>query len=338
MRVGIAGAGIMGQLMALSLLHAGWTVTLFDQSASSNCSMAAAGLLAPMSELEKSDLSIYHKGLEALTLHWPKIITLLNKPIYFKTSGSLVISHPRDHEELNRFITLISAKFSNKLFAILKKKDINTLEPEINKFNHGVYFQQEGHIDNQQLLKVLEDYLIQQGVIFHKNSTVSEIAEGQIILQENPEKNFIFDLVIDCRGLGAKKIFKDLRGIRGELMWLHAPDVHITRPIRFLHPRYGLYIVPRPNQIYLIGASEIEAEDYSEISVQTTLELLTAAYSVHAGFSEARVIKTLSHCRPTLIHHKPEIKYAKRFIAINGLYRHGFLIAPTLAHEVMQNL
>lgn len=145
-----------------------------------------------------------------------------------------------------------------------------------------------------------------------------------------------FDLVLDCRGMGAKDIFADLRGVRGELIWLHAADVFIARPIRFLHPRYNLYIVPRPEQIYLIGASEIEANDTTPISVHTTLELLTAAYCVHANFGEARIIKTVTHCRPTLTDHLPKIKYADGFLAVNGLSRHGFLLAPALAMEVMR--
>jgi glycine oxidase len=103
-----------------------------------------------------------------------------------------------------------------------------------------------------------------------------------------------------------------------------------------MHPRYGLYIVPRPDQIYLIGATEIESEDFSEISVQSILELLTAAYAVNSKFAEARILKTVTQCRPTLTDRRPQIKYTDGLIALNGLYRHGFLIAPSLAHEVMQ--
>jgi glycine oxidase len=144
-----------------------------------------------------------------------------------------------------------------------------------------------------------------------------------------------FDVVFDCRGSGGKSHFADLRGVRGEILWMHAPEVHIQRPIRFLHPRYSLYIVPRSNQVYLIGASEIDAEDYSPISVKTTLELLTAVYYVHPGFAEARILQADTHCRPTLSDHLPQIRYTEGLIAINGLYRHGYLIAPTLVEDVL---
>lgn len=142
-------------------------------------------------------------------------------------------------------------------------------------------------------------------------------------------------MVFDCRGLGASALFGNLRALRGELIWLHAPEVKLQRPIRLLHPRYSLYIVPRPNNIYLIGASEIEAADYSPISVRTTLELLTAAYYVHSGFAEARIVKTVTHCRPTLSNHLPLVNYAEGIMAINGLYRFGYLIAPALVDAIL---
>ena len=116
---------------------------------------------------------------------------------------------------------------------------------------------------------------------------------------------------------------------------MHAPEVSITRPIRFIHPRYSLYLVPRPNHHYLIGASEIHVEDYSAISVRSTLELLTAAYYLHPGFAEARIVKMVTQCRPSLANYLPRIKYTQGFIAINGLYRHGFLIAPALVVDIL---
>ena len=109
---------------------------------------------------------------------------------------------------------------------------------------------------------------------------------------------------------------------------------YAIQPIRFMHPRYGLYVAPRPNNIYIIGASEIYSNDYSAISVRSMLEFLTSAYYLHPAFAEARIIKTVTHCRPTFSDHLPKITYNRGYLAINGLYRHGFLIAPTLAAEI----
>lgn len=333
MKIGIAGAGIMGRLMSFYLVDAGLNVTLFDKSESNSSSMVAAGLLTPIAELEKSDVLIYQMGLAALLSFWPAILKRLPNDIYFRSLGSLLVAHPQDSHEVRRYAAHLSAKLSvQSALTKLNQTDVISLEPDLNKFDFGYYLQHEGQIDNQHLMIDLERHLLNQGVVWHKNTTILSTASHTIV---TAYQTHFFDLVIDTRGVNAKDLFKELRGIRGELIWLEALNVNITRPVRFLHPRYGLYIVPRPHHIYIIGASEIEAEDYSPISVQTILELLTACYSVTTHFKEARLLKSLTQCRPVLPHHLPEIKVSDGFIAINGLYRHGFLIAPTLALEVM---
>lgn len=332
LKVGIAGEGVLGLLLAFSLVNSGYQVILFSDSKKNSCSKAAAGLLSPVAELDKNELIIFELGLAALTQHWPDILSKLNKNIYFQQSGSLLLVHPRDKTDINRFINIIDRKLSNqKYYQRLNQQEINKLEPEIQQFNNGYYFPTEGQIDSQHFMNEIKRFL-KQSIAWMEDSHVTDVKPHMI--QVNRE-TYNFDFTFDCRGMGSTKTFADLRAVRGELIWLHAPDVVIQRPIRYLHPRYSLYLVPRPKQIYLLGASEIEANDNTRISVRTALELLTAAYSIQAKFAEARIIKTVTHCRPTLINHLPKIKYASGYAAINGLYRHGFLIAPALVADIM---
>jgi len=338
MQAGIVGMGIMGRLLALALHHAGWQVTLFDQdSGDLNCSLAAAGLLTPFSELDKADLLIFHLGQESIQQFWPQIVGQLSEQIYFQQSGSLVLSHPQDQAEWTHFSRRISTQLDQNdvNFQVLSNRAVIELEPELSKFETAYYFPEEAHIDCQSLMPTLKLYVEAQGVRCLTNSPVLSLEPRRIATNS---ESYEFDMVFDCRGLGARSVFTDLRSLRGELIWLHAPDVQLQRPIRLLHPRYSLYIVPRPGNIYLIGASEIESDDSGPISVRTALELLTAAYYVHAGFSDARIVKTVTHCRPTLSSHLPSIKLMDGLIAINGLYRHGYLIAPALAEEVLRGL
>lgn len=324
----------MGQLLALYLINEGWHVTLFEQHDAAshhfNCSNAAAGLLSPYCELDKSPVIISQMGMDALRFYWPAVLQQLGENVYFRQLGSLVIHHPRDQAEWFHFSRRIENKTGQNNSQPVAAAH---LEPELAKFDQAYYFPDEAQIDSQHLLQVLESWLRRQNTEWHFSSQVSDVNNGKISTTQHTRE---FDWVFDCRGLGADSAFPSLRGIRGELIWLHAPEVRLQRPVRLLHPRYNLYLVPRPNRIYLLGASEIEAEDFSPISLQTTLELLTAAYYVHAGFSEARLLKTVTQCRPVLSDHLPCIQYNERTVAVNGLYRHGYLIAPTLAAEVVR--
>lgn len=336
MNAAVVGAGIMGCLLALRLQDEGWQVTLFEaENSFNNCSNAAAGLLAPMSELDKAEQIIFDLGMEAVEKLWPSILNQVAETVYFQQNGCLVVHHPQDKTEWQQFSSRIVNKLSNSCYQLLTHEALTRLEPQLQQFKTAYYFPKEAQLDNQALLPALKERLCSQGIIWQENSCVSSMHPGEIVIGH---ESYSFDFVFDCRGLGGKTTFPKLRGVRGELICLHAPDVCLQRPIRLLHPRYNIYIVPRPNAYYLIGASELEAEDFSSISVRSVLELLTAAYYVHRGFAEARLIKTVTYCRPTLPHHQPRIKYAKRFIAINGLYRHGYLIAPALVEEVLRGL
>jgi glycine oxidase len=340
MKIGIAGTGIMGRILAFTFIREGWDVTLFDQNdqdANDSCSMTAAGLLTPISELDKCPALIYQLGTEAVSYHWPSVLSQLSQLLYFQQTGTLLLTHPRDQAELISCIQHIQSKFTsnhlrNTLIKKMTSEDIKILEPEINTVNEGYFFPEEAHLDTQHIFHSLGKYLLQH-CTWHHSVVVESVSPGTIKINN---QTYLFDLTFDCRGLGAKTFFPDLRGIRGEMIWVHAPDVTISRPVRLLHPRYSMYCVPRKNHVYLIGATEIESENKKAITVKSTLELLSAAYYLHPGFAEASIIKTTVNHRPTLTNHLPAIKWSHKFIAVNGLYRHGYLIAPTLAQDILQ--
>lgn len=338
MRAGIAGAGLMGRLLANKLIDSGWEVSLFDndkRTGELSCGMTAAGMLAPHTELENTSELITTLGEYGIR-EWPRIISQLDASIYFQQKGSIVTAHNNDQADLEQYGAIINSKSIQKsLYRTLDLTQLTQLEPELNKTYKSYYFPLEAQLDNQQLMQALEHKLTAKNVHWHEQTTVTAVKPHKIILAN---ATHAFDRVFDCRGLGAKQNFPTLRGIRGEMIWLHAPAVQITRPVRLLHPRYRLYLVPRPNNIYLVGASEIESNDMSTISVRTMLEFLSTIYSLHAGFIEARIIKTMVNCRPTLPNNLPKIYYTDGLLAINGLYRHGFLITPALINEIDQFL
>ncbi|MCP4322704.1 MAG: FAD-dependent oxidoreductase, partial [Alteromonadales bacterium] len=112
-------------------------------------------------------------------------------------------------------------------------------------------------------------------------------------------------------------------------------DVNISRPVRLMHPRYQLYIAPKGKGFYVVGATEIESDDDSPMTVRSAMELLSAAYSVHPGFAEANIRQHISQCRPAFSDNQPKIIQQYSFIQVNGLFRHGFLIAPVVLEQTL---
>ena len=79
--------------------------------------------------------------------------------------------------------------------------------------------------------------------------------------------------VVDCRGLAARDALRDLRGVKGEMVVLRCPEVRLSRPVRLLHPRMPLYIVPRGDGVYMLGATVIETDERDRVTARSLLEL-----------------------------------------------------------------
>lgn len=335
MRIAVVGAGIVGRLLTWRLLLQGCKVTLFDLGnahSQHNCSSIAAGMLSPLAELDRADPLIYELGMASIFL-WQSWLSELTEPVGFRKSGSLLIAHPQDVREFTRYLAIINSKLSesSKDIQMLDSVQLNQLEPDILNSCLAAYLPNEAHIVSQEVLAALFLEFQHYPVEWRLNEEVKQIKPYQVDAER-------FDWVFDCRGLAAKQDLPGLRGVRGELLKLHCPEINITRPVRILHPRYKVYLVPRSDHHYLVGATEIETEDFSPISVRSNLELLNTAYMVNPGFAEARIIASYTHCRPAFDDNKPKLFTKLGLTAINGLFRHGYLLAPILIKNVVDTV
>lgn len=327
----------MGRLLAWQLARAGHRVTVYEAGgadAQNSPARIAAAMLAPLAESAITEPSVVEMGRYALT-RWPALLAQLSQPVYFQQEGTLVVWHRQDAAEARRFAGLLQT--TNEKVPTLPKMQtldaagVKQLEPGLeNRFAQGLYLPGEGQLDNRQLLAALLHELQALQVELHWDS-------ARAPQDFQPGSTGQPDWVFDCRGLGAQTEWKQLRGIRGEVARLHAPDVSLTRPTRLIHPRYPVYIAPKQDHVFVVGATEIENNDLSPPSVRSTLELLSAAYAVHPGFGEARILEIATQCRPTLPDNLPAVRHlGPRMLQINGLYRHGFMISPALLDVVLE--
>ena len=305
--ISIIGAGIAGAWQALLFAQAGRQVTLHERSDAAMLQATshwAGGMLAPWCEAEVSEPVISRLGLRSLDLwrqHFPK--TPFN--------GSLVVAHPRDRADFDRFAKMTSGHRR------LDAAAMRDLEPALEgRFRDGLFYPDEGHVEPRRVLPQLHARLVEAGGNIQFNSDV------------NPDD--CDGIVIDCRGLAARDSQPELRGVKGEMIIVETDEIEFSRPIRLIHPRWPLYIIPRADHQFMIGATTIEAED-SGVSVRSALELLSAAYAVHPAFAEARIVEFGSGLRPAFPDNLPRIAVEGDKISVNGLYRHGFLLAPALA-------
>jgi glycine oxidase len=120
------------------------------------------------------------------------------------------------------------------------------------------------------------------------------------------------------------------------MLLLKLPELTLSRPVRILHPRIPLYIVPRDEGLFMVGATMLESDQLTRISARSMLELLSAAYALHPAFGEAEIVEMGTGVRPALPDNRPCIRRRGNVLYVNGLYRHGFLLAPALARRVAE--
>src|SRR5712671_5071852 len=305
--VSVIGAGIAGAWQALLFAQAGHAVTLHersDQAMTQSTSHWAGGMLAPWCEAETSEPLISRLGIRSLELwreHFP----------HTPFNGSLVVAHPRDRADFERFAKLTTGHKR------LDASALDELEPSLEgRFREGLFYPDEGHVEPRRVLPELHARFAAAG--------------GTIKFNSDPTEDDIDGVVIDCRGLSARDTQAGLRGVKGEIILIETDEIKLSRPVRLIHPRWPLYVIPREDNLFMLGATSIEAED-TGVSVRSALELLGAAYAVHPAFAEARIVEFGSGLRPAYPDNLPRIGVRGDSIAVNGLYRHGFLLAPALA-------
>ena len=343
--IGIAGAGLAGRTLAWRLLRAGFRVSLFDARQRGDlhtASMTAAAMLAPMAELAVSDDEVFALGQRSMQL-WPKWIGELAEggaaPVYFRAQGTLVVAHAQDGASLEHFTRLLGHKLPEECkpqVQTLNAAQLADREPALaGRFNGGLFLDGEGQLDNEGWMTTLATELERLGLNWHEGQPVQSISAHEII---SAGQNYAFDATVDARGVGAKSAMPKLRGVRGEVLRVQCTGVELLRPVRLMHPRYQLYVAPRPNNVFVVGATELESEDTGAVTVRSMLELASALYSLHPAFGEARILRMNAALRPALDDHLPIVVQQDGVWHINGLYRHGYLCTPALVEQLAHKL
>lgn len=334
MKIGIIGAGILGRLLAIEFSKYNYQITLFEKddmnSSQSSCA-TAAGMLNPWSEINESTALVFELGVLSLT-HWQEVIQKIAAPEILFHCGSAHVSSYGDKAKLDHLLKNLLNKQENFYCIPL---DNNLKKQLFNKTNssypYGFYLPDEKCLDPQLFIKKSNDY-------FKKNNNINFCYDTNIlkfsqntISSEN--KSEYFDLVLNTTGYhGKSDLNNTLRGVRGSLILVEAPQVNLQSIVRLGHLRYPIYIVPRGQNKYIIGATTHETECMKPMTVEANLELLSTACQFDPGFLEANILEQRVNLRPAFASGEPKIQCKNNVYFINGLYRHGITISPIISH------
>jgi glycine oxidase len=320
-------------------------VSLFDTASRDDvqsAAMTAAAMLSPLAELAVADADVFALAQRSMVL-WPEWIDELaddsGQRVYFRQQGTLVVAHAPDAPMLTRFTQVLQHKLPVDQRVRLQPVDaaeVATLEPALaGRFSGGVFLEGEGQLANDELMAALATAIDRLGGHWVEGCAVESVQPQRLYTEQG---GVDADLAIDTRGVGARAGWPALRGVRGEVITVECAGVTLHRPVRLMHPRYQLYIAPRTQQRFVVGATELESEDTGPTTLRSMLELGSALHSLHPAFGEARVIRLAAALRPTLDDNCPALVQREGVWHLNGLYRHGFLCAPALVDRLVRDI
>lgn len=326
--IAIVGGGLLGRCLAWRASKAGARVALYDAGSSQgegSAAWAACGMIAPTAEAVDGSAQIASMGRNSLAL-WPLWLAELPIQVFYRDSGTILLWHREDAGEAVRTERMLAARHPHAGLKRLNSEGVAQREPALGtRFPRALYIPDDAQVDNRAFLRAVAIALEEAHVECHWETFV---VHGTF-----PDAG----IVVDCRGMGARRDWPKLRGVRGEIVRLHAPEIELHHMLRLLHPRYPVYIVPRAEGKLIVGATSIESDDRSTVSVRGALELLASAYSLLPALAEARILEFNTQVRPALPDNLPAFRFdrERKVLYINGLYRHGFLLTPTIVEEAL---
>ena len=350
------GGGVIGLSIAWRARERGLSVTLLERDAAgSGTSRVAAGMLAPVAEVEFGEAGrrVLELGLRSAEL-WPQFAEQLQQAaqteVGFLRTGTLLLARDEDEaRELERQIAFRdSLGLSTKR---LRASEAREREPALAPVVRLALEAPDDHsVDPRRVLDALGAASRAAGVVVREHAPVARIethAGGERIagaLLRDGELVAAERVVLaagawsgELEGISAEARVP-VRPVRGQLLRLRDPSGPglLRRVVRF----EGGYIVPRADGRYVLGATVEERGFDVEPDVGGIYELLRDAHELVPGVSELKIEELCVGLRPGTPDNAPAIGWGvpEGLLWATGHHRNGILLAPLTAQLVVQML
>lgn len=340
----IIGAGVIGLSAALRCADEGLGVTLLDPDPGRGASWAAAGMLAPVTELHFGETDLLRLNLRS-SARWPSWAANLAErgaQIGYARCGSLQVARDQgDAAELQRMLD--TQRDLGLQVSWLRSREARQLEPGLAPSVRGAILVQGDHqVDNRALVeglvdlanahqridlrRVRADQLLLDGDRISGVRTQTGICEGDVVVLAAGAHS--------PRLTGVPDVVAAVRPIKGQLVHLRSPSGPLARSN--LRGR-EVYVVNRPDGRIVIGATVEELGFDTTVTAGGVSTLLRAAWEILPGVDECEFVEAIAGIRPGSIDNAPVLGRAPgidNLILATGHFRNGVLLSPLTADVV----
>lgn len=328
--VAVVGGGVIGLSCAWRAAAAGFAVTVHDPAPGSGASRVAGGMLAPVTEAVPGEEDLLALGAAGL-LRWPRFaadLAAAGADPGLRREGTLVVAlDPGDRAELDRQAEQLSRM--GREVRVLLGRQARSAEPSLGpEVRRALSVPGDLSVDNRALIDALLLACRRAGVRFD-TQTCAELPRA--------------DAVVLAAGAHSAALHPALHGVirpvKGEILRLRRRRGALPPPSRTVRAVVGgrhSYLVPRPGERVVLGATQREVGFDSEVTAGGVRELLTDAERVLPAIAEYVLEETAAGLRPGSPDNLPVIGELDRGVfAATGHHRNGILLAPLTAEAVL---
>jgi glycine oxidase len=353
--VAIVGGGIIGLASAWRLTRHGLRVAVIDPNPAHAATHAAAGMLAPVSEVTYGETSLLEFATASLA-RYPDFVADLEgstgMAVGLRRDGTLIVATDAGDREMLAELHAFQSKLGLTA-TMLSSRECRALEPTLApEVRCGLLVASDHSIDNRKLVAALQAAIYADpasrvvidkvtSVLVERNHAIgvtlaggAEIRAEWIVLAAGPWSNTIAGVPDDAR--------PPVRPVKGEILRLQAqPPLPVPeRSVRALVNGNDMYVVPRADGEIVVGATVQDAGFDTTVRVGAVRELLRDARAVLPVIDEYRLVETTAALRPGSPDNVPMIgeTSVERLLVATGHYRNGILLAPLTAELIAVTL
>jgi glycine oxidase len=346
----VVGGGVIGLGIAWRATHAGMTVTVVDEAPGRGASWAAAGMLAPVTELHYGEDELLALNL-ASAARWPgfaaEVEEASGQPVGYRPGGTLAVARDADDnaalEDLYRFQLRCGLDVQR-----LRSRECRQLEPGLHpSIRGGVLAAGDHQVDNRALVLALLGACERAGVRMLAGrvaelATQDDRVTGVVLAGGEARSAGTVVLAAGCwsGGLGglAAEALPPVRPVKGQLLYLRGPADQplCSRNVRGLE----VYVVPRGDGRVVVGATVEEQGFDTRVTAGSVHDLLRAAMELLPDVAELELLETVVGLRPGSPDNAPMLGPAgpEGLVVATGHYRNGILLTPVTADAVAELL
>ena len=335
----VVGAGAAGLGVAWRLAQSGLEVLVLERGESvRGATWAAAGMLAPASEIGFEELDLYALGRESLA-RWPTFAADLAAAtgidVGLRTEGTLVVANDRD--SLRALRRLFAFQNDHRVPVVwLSGEDARGLEPLLSPRVAGAILSPTDHqVDNRALARALVAAVTDAGATIREWASVASVepdASRPAVRLRTGERLEARSVVLAAGAWSRALAPLPVRPVKGQMLSLRQTE---ALTLRFTIRGPAAYLVPKPDGRLVVGATSEELGD-TAVTAGGLYRILEGAVGIVPGVEEMELVETWAGLRPASRDHAPILgrTAAPGVVVATGHYRHGILLAPVTADEV----